>query len=128
MTQNSNALTTLADIAKLKKALQVMDVFKKTETIVDLQTMVTFLTVATMLGERGGDSLFVGEVSEALGVKPGVGSRSVRYLTKNGSKVSNKEGPDWIRLEVDPQNLARKHVIITAKGKRALESLTSLFE
>ncbi len=120
----------LEDADKLRRACLLIDEFRKENPRMELQTVVTFLTVATLLNERQDRPTYVGELSEVIGITKTAASRNVRYLTIHGSLNSpalrEKEGLNWLELNEDPRHRSRKIITLTSKGRKALTSLKFL--
>ncbi len=109
---------------KLNDMVNFLKVFHAVKPRIRVNTMFTFLAAATLLLSRPANQLtYLSEINEITGMGKYDDGRTLGYLTRRGAKNSQLQGPDWVKLEVDPEHLSRKTVTLTERGIEALEDM-----
>jgi DNA-binding MarR family transcriptional regulator len=102
-----------------RKLSSVLSAVRVVDDRMPVQELACFLEVASRDGEMG-----IMELSGILGISQSSASRNVSALS--AWHYRKKAGLGLVETVVDPMELRKKNVILTAKGKRLLEQITNI--
>jgi DNA-binding MarR family transcriptional regulator len=108
---------------QLVKAIRLIEEFRKLDSEMQAQTMMTLLYIAQRNSQ--GIPVTVKEVGDFLGITSASASRNVAALSKFSRH--NKAGHDLITTYENPERRIEKFIELTAKGKRVISTIEEYF-
>lgn len=108
---------------ELVKAIRLIEEFRKLDSEMQAQTMLTLLYIAQRNDQQ--IPVTVKEVGEFLGITSASASRNIAALSKFSRH--NKAGHDLINTYENPERRIEKFIELTPKGKRVTETIKEYF-
>jgi DNA-binding MarR family transcriptional regulator len=102
-----------------KKLSLILSVVRDIDDTMPVQELACFLEVASRDGEMG-----IMELSGILNISTSSASRNISALSE--WHYRKKQGLGLVQTVVDPMELRKKNVILTAKGKRLIEQINDI--
>jgi len=108
---------------RLIKAMRVIEEFRKLDTEMQAQTMLTLLFIAQKNDQK--IPVTVKEVGEYLGITSASASRNIAALSKYSRH--KKDGHDLIVTYENPERRIEKFIELTPKGRRIITTIQEYF-